>query len=104
MEMLNIMTNTLGAAAGITILITILTRFLPNDKLYMWGYDFGLMLSTFASKKIGYAWNKFEDFICNSIGVLFNGFRDGLNADDSEGKISPPSTPEKENNKDSVRK
>jgi hypothetical protein len=101
---MEIITNIFGGTAAAIVLVSVLTRFLPNEKLYMWGYEWGLSLSTFATGKIGYAWNKIEDFICNSIGILFNGFRDGLNADDGDGGIIAPNPPENEKKTKKVRR
>lgn len=99
---MDILTNILGATGIVVILVTALARFLPNDKLYMWGFDLGKSMTSFGTKKVGYAWEKLEDFLINSLGVFLDGFRDGLNSDDSPEKKKP--TPPKPVGGDTIRK
>lgn len=101
---MDMLTNILGAAAAATILLTLAAKFLPNEKVYMWGYELGRSLTTFGTDKAGYAWEKIEDFLTNSVGIFFNGVRDGLNSDDDPEKIIKPTPPNDILNKDKVRK
>jgi len=68
----------------VSIAMMALTRFIPNEKLYNITYKLGKSLTLFGTLKLGKPWQKFEDFIINSIGSLYNGFSDGLSHDNKE--------------------
>lgn len=72
---------TVGVAISIGLLI--LAKVLPNEKVYAFGFKIGSWLSTFGALRCGAAWNKLEDFMINSGGQFFKGFKDGLNSDET---------------------
>ena len=67
---------------GIAFLFGIVGRFLPNEKLYNWGFALGKTVGGFGFLKMGDGWEKVESFLINSFGQFFNGVKDGLNNDD----------------------
>lgn len=78
------LTNTavLGLAASVILLV--LAKLLPNEKVYSFGYKLGLALTVFGSAKVGRGWGKLEDFFINSGGQFFGGLKQGLNSDDDD--------------------
>jgi len=94
MEALNSIVSRVSIVA---IVLTTITRILPSDKVYMTGYKFGCSVTKYGSIKFGVAWEKIEDFFTESLGQFFNGFRNGLNSDDSDddgrGKIKEKKNP-----------
>ena len=66
-----------GSVAGIVLMI--LSKFIPNNKLYAFGYKLGDSANTFGTARMGtVVWEKIEDFLINSVGVMLSGFKDGL--------------------------
>lgn len=89
MESLIVMAASLwGVPAIKTLVIIILGRFIPNKWIFNLFYGVGKAVTLGGSqffKKIGliWVWNKIEDIIENSLMTAWNGFRAGLNSDDS---------------------
>lgn len=82
--MMELITNTITLGTAIGLGITLLARFIPNEKLFSWGLSFGKLLNGFGSVRFGNtAWEKVEDFLINSIGEFLRGMKSGL--DDGEG-------------------
>lgn len=73
----------LGGTVAIGIVLAVVARVIPNEKLYAWGYKLGVMGGAFGSLKVGRGWNAIEGFLINSLGELFRGIKDGLTSDDS---------------------
>lgn len=71
-----------GTAMGVSLLLMLITRFVPNEKLYQWGYNIGATISSWGLIRAGKGWESIEDFLINSFGKLFEGIRDGLDSDD----------------------
>ena len=79
---------TIGTIIGVGI--TVVAKFLPNPKVYKFGYNIGVALTSFGTSKIGKAWEKIEDFLTNSLGIFFTGMKDGLNSDEENPTYNPP--------------
>ena len=99
---MEILGSILSIGAIITVVISLIAKFLPNEKVYNLGYKAGLALTVFGTIKAGTAWEKIEDFLLNSFGQFFAGFRVGLNSDDENGTTAEPIEPLKKS--DTVRK
>lgn len=84
---MDLLTNIAGTAALVAVLLTLAAKFVPNERVYLCGYSVGKYLTKFGTTKIGYAWEKIEDFIDNSSTIFLNGFKDGLNSDDDPNSI-----------------
>lgn len=92
---MNKMENLLAIAASMwampavkALIILIIGRITPNKWLFNGAYGIGVVASAggtkfFKSIGLGWLWNKIEDLIENSIAAVWNGFRAGLNSDDS---------------------
>jgi hypothetical protein len=81
--MLEFITNLLTVGASLGLILSLLARFVPNDKLYGWGVKSGQFLNSFGSAKMGSsAWEKLEDFLVNSIGEYLKGVKIGLDEDE----------------------
>ena len=82
MEMLK---NVVLGGAGVSLVLLILARMVPNEKLGAWGEALGKLLSAFGTKKLSKStWEKVEDFLENSLTVFFAGLRKGLDSDDDQ--------------------
>mgnify|MGYP003963876935 len=66
---------------AVSVVMMILAKTLPNKKLYNWGFWVGNLLTVFGTVKLGKPWQKFEDFILNSVGAFYEGFSAGLKSD-----------------------
>lgn len=77
-----IITNVVASGVGVSILLALIARLVPNEKLYAFGFGLGQSLSRIAVLRFGMAWEKVEDFLVNSIGVVLSGTKAGLNSDD----------------------
>lgn len=80
-----LVTKLLLTTSGAALVIALITRLIPNDKLDKICYGAGVALSAIGCKKLGIAfWESIESFMENSIGVCISGFLRGLNADDKK--------------------
>ena len=80
---MDFITNALSSLAAITIILGVVAKLLPNEKLQSWGFGLGAAITRTASSKLGKAsWEKIEDFFVNSFGVFLGGLKGGLNSDD----------------------
>jgi len=83
--MKNILASIVLSGAGASMLVIILARLIPNDKLHAVSIKLGRLLSTVGRSHLGCAfWEKIEDFFEKSFSVFWRGFRQGLNADDKD--------------------
>lgn len=92
-------------AFGAGIVVAILARLFPNEKLRAMGRAAGKTLSAFGCRKLGRGfWERVENFLENSFTVLADGFKEGLDEDDNIPVVGPgpysgepggPITPEK---------
>lgn len=84
----------LASGAGVTFLLFVVARVMPNDKLRMHGVRVGRFISMFGAGKIGKSlWEKVEDFLESSSTVFLDGVKEGLDADDNETNQSNQTTP-----------
>jgi len=72
------------SGAGIGFLLSVVARFIPNEKLSKIGEGLGKKLSAFGRSKLGWPWEKIENFIQNSFSVFWEGFQKGLDSDDKK--------------------
>lgn len=77
-----ILSNILASGIGASIVLAVIARMIPNDKLYAFGFGLGQSLSRMAVLRFGMAWEKIEDFAVNSFGMILSGLKSGLNSDD----------------------
>jgi hypothetical protein len=91
----NMITQIISIGGAISVGITILTRILPNDKVYMMGWGVGVALTKFGKGKTAGAWESIETFFTESLNYLFCGLKDGMNSDDGNGGL-PPNPPKVE--------
>lgn len=86
----NIVSNVILSGAGAAFLLFIVARILPNEKIRALGVSIGKTVSAFGARKVGKAfWEKVEDFLENSSGVLLEGIKEGLDADDAQPDDKP---------------
>ena len=84
------------SSAGVTFLLFVVARILPNEKIKAAGVRVGRGLSLFGVGKLGKAlWEKVEDFLENSSTVFLDGVKEGLDADDNETDQPNQTTPPK---------
>lgn len=82
--MWTIVNYALLSAPGAAVLLLIIARLIPNDKLDTFGFKCGCLLTLYGKSKLGKAfWEKIEDFIENSFQVFFCAFQRGLHSDDN---------------------
>jgi phage-related tail protein len=80
---MNIINEILLSTAGVSFLLLIVARLVPNDKLKALGVSAGKAISAFGGKKMGpKVWEKVEDFLENSVKVFLEGVKEGLDSDD----------------------
>lgn len=83
--MLDIITSVISIGVIISLVITIISRFIPNDKLYSIGLKFGKTITTFCSNKLGCAvWDKIEVFLIEAFRFFLLGLHDGLRFDNED--------------------
>ena len=83
--MMEILQNVVLSASGASIVLMVLARLVPNDRLLAWCRAAGAALSGFGRGRLGRGfWEQIESFVENSIAVAWQGFREGLNRDDAE--------------------
>jgi hypothetical protein len=86
-----IVKDVISIGAGLTLVVTILARFLPNEKIYNFGYVLGIALSKIGQARLGVAaTRKIELFLENSLRQITYGFCDGLDSDDGGVKQTFP--------------
>jgi hypothetical protein len=74
-----------GWAAIVGLIITIISRFIPNEKLEAFGLKAGKKISTFGRNKLGVkVWEKIEDFFVESFGAFLEGLHTGLRFDNED--------------------
>lgn len=82
--MLEHINSIISLATIIGFVITLIARFVPNEKIFNLGLSTGKFLNGFGSAKLGsVTWEKIEHFLVNSLGEYFRGVKSGL--DDSDG-------------------
>jgi hypothetical protein len=83
--MLEILGNVLTLGTVIGLILTLIARFIPNEKLYAWGLMSGRFFNVLGTTKIGApAWERLEDFLVNSVGEYLRGMKDGLDESDKD--------------------
>ena len=70
------------------LVVLIVSRIVPNKWIFNTFYGIGVVVTGGGSKFFGrfgltFLWNKIEDLLENSLMSAWNGFRAGLNSDDS---------------------
>ena len=88
-EILAVIGNAMTILVTTALSLGLLARLLPNEKLYDWGYKFGIWINTVGYGRMGKSWNNVETFIQNSFGKFFTGVRDGLDADEQPAPENP---------------
>ena len=96
---MSIIGEIIGVGTIIATVLMVIAKLLPNEKLYALGVSLGNSLDVFGHARLGSSWEKVEDFMVNSVGMLLKGVKAGL---DYEGEELPPV--KKEKKKDNVRK
>ncbi len=83
--------NIVLSGAGAGLVLVVLARLLPNEKLERWGFAAGQAVTTLGAGRLGRAfWEKIESFLENSTGVFLAAMKRGLDSDDD--KNVPPET------------
>ena len=83
--MKDLVTNILLSGTGASFALLFLARLLPNELVHAVSVKIGRIMTGFGRMQLGKAfWEKIEDFMENSIGVFWNGVREGLNSDDEK--------------------
>jgi len=81
--MLENINSIISLTTVIGLLLTIVARLVPNEKMFSLGLSMGKFLDGFGSTKIGsVAWEKIEYFLINSVGEFIRGFKSGLDDED----------------------
>ncbi len=81
--MKSIFNSILFSGAGISFLLLILSRMVPNDKLKSASIKAGRIISKTGSSRLGKKfWEGLENYIENSMSVIFSGLKEGWNEDD----------------------
>lgn len=90
---MDFLTTLISSAAVVSLVLTIMAKLLPNDRLRRYGVNLGKVITGFGSSKLGKrTWEDLENFFTDSLGVFFSGVKVGLNSDDdqpSSGKTQP---------------
>jgi hypothetical protein len=77
------LSDLIASSAIITIILAVIAKLLPNEKVYQIGFSIGSAATKFGAARFGHnTWNKVEDFLVNSFGVFFEGLGYGLNSDE----------------------
>lgn len=83
--MKGILTNVLFSGAGISFFLLILSRLIPNDKLKTVSVKAGIIISKTGRSKLGKKfWERLENYIENSLTIVFGGLKEGWNEDDKK--------------------
>lgn len=81
----DIITNIVLGSVGTGFMLAIVSRVIPNEKLYKIGFSFGAKVTKWGEGKCGAkVWRKTEGFFQNSAGFLIKGLNDGLDSDDKK--------------------
>ena len=81
--MKGILTGVVFSGVGLSFFLMLLSRLIPNDALKKSGIKAGRILSKTGRSRMGRKfWEGLEDFIENSLGVVFSGLKEGWNEDD----------------------
>jgi len=84
---MNMVSGIVLSGAGVTFLLFIAARLLPNERVKAMGVTAGKAVSAFGAGKLGKVfYEKIEDFIQNSSAVFFAGMKEGLDSDDQQTK------------------
>lgn len=81
---MEILTSPITIGAITSIILLIISKQLPNEKIAQFGFKIGTFLTTFGGLKMGKTWEKIEDFLINSVGVFMEGIKAGLNSDETK--------------------
>jgi hypothetical protein len=85
-----LITDVVLTTSGASLIILLLTKWIPNDKLTLWFNGFGRVISSFGRSKFGIIfWEKIEDFLEDSVYVCGRAFLKGLEEDDNS-PLPPP--------------
>lgn len=76
--------STIGYTTLITLGLTVVAKYIPNNKLNQLGYKIGVYLTTFGTLRVGRVWEKIETFFIESIGQILSGIKSGLRSDDPD--------------------
>ena len=83
--MKGIITNVILSGAGLSFIMLLLSRLIPNKALKKSAVKTGRVLSTLGRTKFGKKfWEGLENYIENSLGVLFIVLKEGWNEDDNK--------------------
>ena len=81
--MKGIFTHIVFSGVGLSFFLLILSRLIPNDKLGKASANIGRILSKTGRSKFGKKfWEGLENYIENSISVIFTSLKEGWNEDD----------------------
>lgn len=81
--MKGILSSVLFSGVGISFFLLLLSRLIPNDSLKTTSVKAGRMLSKAGRSKLGKKfWEGLENYIENSLSVVFSGLKEGWNEDD----------------------
>ena len=82
--MKGIFTNIVFSGMGLSFFLLILSRMIPNDKLKKASVKFGRIISKTGKSRFGKKfWEGLENYIENSLSVIFTGLKEGWNEDDT---------------------
>ena len=81
--MKGILTNVVFSGVGLSFILLLFSRLIPNGALKKSGIKAGRILSKTGRSRLGKKfWEGLENYIENSLGVLFSGLKEGWNEDD----------------------
>jgi hypothetical protein len=64
------------------VILMVLNNSISTDRIYNSGFRLGKEVTTAGTKKLGGTWNQGENIIQKLADPFYDGFNDGLNADD----------------------
>jgi len=83
--MKGILTYVLFSGAGLSFILLILSRMIPNDRLKEISVKTGRIISKTGRLRLGKKfWEGLENYIENSLSIIFNGLKEGWNEDDKK--------------------
>lgn len=75
-----------GWATIVAFVISIVARFIPNEKLEKMGFDAGVFITNLGSSKLGpKVWENIENFFIQAFASFLEGLHRGLRIDDLNG-------------------
>lgn len=97
--MLESVLSVIGVGSIVSIVLTVLAKIIPNEKVHGFGVIVGKAISSFGNVRFGHAiYEKVEDFILNSMAQFIAGIKFGMEFDDAldgpeANKVADKTTP-----------